>query len=402
MRITGVFLLVMVMAMAGCQKHMKSNLPPSEMLMHPGPGVDGPGPGVMMYQPPTPQVAVSSQIYFVGPEGVTVQWDVTAPGRFDSESLVAPARYNFPQGALYRLKLANIPGRPGVELYPTLEVGFALPRTEAFLAHNAIPVQFTEEDFDQVLSGNFVTKVIYLPDPEFQELALAGVETLVSTRLDPGVDPITEADRRGAILAIVRLGNKDLQIASAAGVQEQGIQQAGYLAHGPGGSNCPPGAYGYPGGAPPMGYVSGVTAPQYGMPITGTPIGLPGPPHVPLGVPAGLQRHSIVNHTSVHLPEPTRDVRIDVKQKPGLSYPAPANHARIVERTEGGGSYHQPLRDRHQVIDDGTCPKGTCLKGQCATGTCPTTSDPATASAGGASGSSQPCATGAAAGTTTN
>ena len=62
-----------------------------------------------------------------------------------------------------------------------------------------------------MLSGNFVTKVIYLPDPEFQELALAGVETLVSTRLEPGVDPIVEATRRGAILAIVRLGNKDLQ-----------------------------------------------------------------------------------------------------------------------------------------------------------------------------------------------
>ena len=76
-------------------------------------------------------------------------------------------------------------------------------------------MQFTEEDFDQVLSGNFVTKVIYLPDPEFQELALAGVETLVSTRLDPGVDPIAEADRRGSILAILRMGNKDLEAGSA-------------------------------------------------------------------------------------------------------------------------------------------------------------------------------------------
>jgi len=63
-----------------------------------------------------------------------------------------------------------------------------------------------------VMAGNFVTKVVYLPDPEFQELALAGVDTLVSTRLDPGVDPITEADRRGVILAIVRLGNKDVEL----------------------------------------------------------------------------------------------------------------------------------------------------------------------------------------------
>src|SRR4029079_17730082 len=91
-------------------------------------------------------------------------------------------------------------------------IGPPTPRTDAYLAHNAIPVQFTEEDFDQVLSGNFVTKVIYLPDPEFQELALAGVETLVSTRLDPGVDPIVEADRRGAIMAIIRVGNKDLEV----------------------------------------------------------------------------------------------------------------------------------------------------------------------------------------------
>src|SRR6478672_1576812 len=114
------------------------------------------------------------------------------------------------------MKLTNIPGREGTELYPTVEIGPTTPRTEAFLAHNAIPIQFTEEDFDQVLAGNFVTKVIYLPDPEFQELALAGVETLVSTKLDPGQDPIVEADRRGSILAVTRLGNKDVELPGTA------------------------------------------------------------------------------------------------------------------------------------------------------------------------------------------
>ena len=43
------------------------------------------------------------------------------------------------------MKLTNIPGRPGVELYPTLEVGPTVVRTAAYLAHNAIPVQFTED-----------------------------------------------------------------------------------------------------------------------------------------------------------------------------------------------------------------------------------------------------------------
>ena len=332
MRITGVCLLVAVMAATGCHKPAAhNNLPPAEMLAHPGPGVDGPGPGVLVYSPAYPPVGAASQIYFVGPDGLNVQWDVTAPGAFDSEQLVAPARYNFPQGAMYRLKLTNIPGHEGLELFPTIEVGPALPRTEAFLAHNAIPVEFTNEDFDQVRSGNFVTKVIYLPDPEFQEMAQAGVGTLVSTRLDPGQDPIVEADRKGAIMAIVRLGNKDLAIASPEGMQ-------GY-----------PEGMGFPGPCnhcPPPGFVAGVTAPQYGMPYCGTPIGLAGPPHVPLGVPAGLKKHEIVNHTEVHLPKPVGKERIDVKQCPGIDYPAPANHVRIVEHAE-----HRP-----ELPAKGPCP----------------------------------------------
>jgi hypothetical protein len=362
MRVSILTLLVVAIATAGCHVPCKQNLPPAEMLMHPGPGVDGPGPGVMMYQPGVPNAGMSSQMAFVGPEGVSVAWDVTAPGQFDSEPLICPARYNFPQGAIYQLKISNIPGRPGVELYPTLEVGPAMPRSEAFLAHNAIPVQFAEEDFDQVLSGNFVTKVIYLPDPEFQELAVAGVETLVSTRLDPGVDPIIEADRRGAILAIVRLGNKDLQLPTPAMVQDGNIQQVAYPCPIP--SGMIPGAQ-MPGGSVPMGmavgapttmpnsnYISGVTMPQYGMPMCGTPIGLPGPPHVPLGVPAGLQKHTIVNHTRVHLPEPTEKVRIDVKQKPGFSYPKPVDHVRIVERAESPDGLFRPAGNRHETICD--------------------------------------------------
>ncbi len=168
-----------------------------------------------------------------------------------------------------------------------------------------------------MMTGNFVTKVIYLPDPEFQEPALAGVGTLVSTKLDPGVDPIVEADRRGAIMAIVRLGNKDLAIASPAAELMSG-GQAGMQ------------------GPYPPGYVAGVTAPQYGMPISGTPIGLVGPPHIPLGTPAGLQQHVMVNHTHVSLPQPVTHERIDVRQEPGIRYPEPVNHVRIVERTSGG------------------------------------------------------------------
>jgi hypothetical protein len=274
-------------------------------------------------------------------------------GMFDSDPLVFPARFNFGQSALYRLKLTNIPGRPGVELYPTLEIAPTMPRTDAYLEHNAIPFQITEEDFDQVLSGNFVTKVIYLPDAEYQELALAGVETLVSTRLDPGVDPIIEADRRGSILAIIRLGNKDLEIPGGGEMLAGGPVPLGDPACMNVACNMPPG-------------VSGATGAEYGMPITGTPIGLPGPPHIPLGVPAGLKRHTIKNHTLTYLPRPTKHVGVHVKQSPGISYPKPPSKVFIHE------SAHQfalpmvpPLASRAQAISTPqgpacqTCPPGT-------------------------------------------
>ncbi|MEZ6047682.1 MAG: hypothetical protein R3C11_19305 [Planctomycetaceae bacterium] len=80
--------------------------------------------------------------------------------------------------------------------------------------HNTIPIELNDEDLAQIESNNFVTKVIYLPEPKYQELAIAGVETLVSTRLEPGVDPVAEADRRGTILAVFRVGNKDLEMSA--------------------------------------------------------------------------------------------------------------------------------------------------------------------------------------------
>jgi hypothetical protein len=329
-------------------------LPPAAMLMHPGPGVDGPGPGVFMTANPAAGagmglVGATSQIAFIGLDGMNVRWDVGAPGMFDSEPLIVPGRYNFGQGAIYRLKLTDIPGRPGVELYPTLEVAPATPRTEAYLAHNAIPFQLTDEDLDQVLSGNFVTKVIYLPDPEFQELALAGVETLVSTRLDPGVDPVVEADRKGSILAIIRVGNKDLQVAAAAG---EGVVPGGFTAVGGASLGLPGGAVaGHGADCGVNGYIAGVTVPQYGMPYVGTPIGLPGPPHVPLGVPAGLQQHVMRNHTHYHIPGPVEKVAIDVRQKPGLSYPKPVDHVHITERSYVPPLvFQQPFADRHHHV----------------------------------------------------
>lgn len=203
-----------------------------------GPGVGGYGPGAPGYNagilpvpgmgPPGAVAAVGAlvpgmqraptnqrtSILFTGPAGMKVTWQLPTGGFNDEASaLTAPKDYNFLQGQVYRLRLTQIlPNFPGRAFYPTLQVEAANPKTVKFLAHSSVPVSFADEDFRQAAAGNMVVKVVYLPDPTFQDFAtVEGPAEIVSTRLEPGADPIAEAQRRGSILAIVTLGNIDLE-----------------------------------------------------------------------------------------------------------------------------------------------------------------------------------------------
>jgi hypothetical protein len=330
--------------------------PPAGLMARPGPMVDGPGPGVLNPVGMTSSAADgnrTTQVKFLEPEGMSIGWQIG--GGYADNQLSAPGRYNFCQGASYRLKLTNIPSREGPPLYPTLQVYPAHPQTAAYLAHNCVPVQITDEDLDQVQANNFVTKVIYLPSPQHQELAVAGVETLVSTRLDPGLDPVAEADRRGTILAVLRLGNMDMETPDSQTVMtaDGQIQQASHIVQvdGEKGEHVPPmpiegmGARGHsippammmgaPGGPgqPAFDPIGGMgPAPSWGMPITGTPIGLAGPPHLPYGGPAGLRSHTVRNRSKDHIPEPVDHMLIDVRHKPGIRLPDPVKHIEYTEK----------------------------------------------------------------------
>ncbi len=341
--------------------------PPASMLANPGPMVGGPGPGVMHYAPAAGGpghgggggqhsfAGCTSQVRFLGPEGMSIGWQIGQG--FADYQVVAPGRYNFPQGATYRLKLQGIPGREGLVLYPSLQVYPTHPTTDAYLSHNSLPLRLTDEDLDQIETNNFVTKVIYLPDAKYQELAIAGVEELVSTRLDPGLDPVAEADRRGTIMAVLRVGNMDLEMGEAgAPVGQKGgqgtIQQTSHIVQvdGMAGQYAPPVPIGpiagFEGGIPndvmvggpngpgqpPYSPVAGMGGvPMWGYPRTGTPIGLQGPPHLPYGRPAGLQSHTIRNLTDYDVPGPVEDLLIDVRHEPGLSLPQPVKYIQYTE-----------------------------------------------------------------------
>ena len=345
-------------AMDGQQitKKGEFHAPPAAMMQRPGPMVDGPGPGVLPMMAPPPQrpfTLTTSQVRFVGPDGMKVGWQV--PGGYAENQLIAPARYNFVQGQAYRLKLSGIPGHDGLTIYPTLQVYPGHPNTDAYLSHNSLPLQINVEDLEQVESNNFVTKVIYLPDARYQELAVANVETLVSTRLDPGVDPIQEADKMGTIMAVLRMGNLDQEMpnpvapqGTALNADGSPVEQVAYKAAfdgeqgqlmppmpiGPagGGVNGVPSAMMVAGSGMPGQPIAGVNTVPWGMPHTGTPIGLPGPPHLPYGGPASLQSHTTRNLTKQDLGRPVKDVLIDVEHEPGLSLPHPVKYVHYKEK----------------------------------------------------------------------
>jgi hypothetical protein len=355
-------LAVVCMGCAGVdgQSVLKPNeyvAPPAAMMQRPGPMVDGPGPGVLgvLAQPGggmgagmmAPQMA--TQVKFLGQDGMSVGW--MSGSVIARNQKYVPGRADFPQGAIYQLVFSNIPGDgwENEELYPTLEVRSGHPNTLAYLQHNTVPVELTDEDLEHVRSNNMVTKVIYLPDPQFQARAIAGVETLVSTTLDPGVDPIEQAERMGTIMVILRVGNKDLNVPEAVTQAGGSVQPVGYSTiDGESGEYVPPtpiglipadiqgvpGAMiaaggGFPGQPVP---VSGMgPTPVWGMPMTATPIGLPGPPHLPLGGPAGLKSHTVRNLSDNRIPEPVDHLLIDVEHNPGYSVPEPVRHIKYKE-----------------------------------------------------------------------
>ncbi len=248
------------------------------------PGVTGPGPGVIgvggmggsdsssgqakygygdgMFGQQT-----NAQVTFKGPEdkgsGMTVLWDIAQYGLFDSEPLQCPGSQNFEMGKAYRLKL-TFPSTEKADqiLYPTLEINQMTVRTRSYLEHNAIPVSVTANDLDQVKNDHFVTKVIYLPSPEFQNLAIAGgVDTIVNTQLPAGSDPVIEAQHRGAVLAVLRIGNRNLNLPGSEGANELSIGEQN--------------------GRVPQIPISGVNVPAFGTPNTLTPYGVTGPAVLP-------------------------------------------------------------------------------------------------------------------------
>lgn len=150
-------------------------------------------------------------VRFVGPPGVQVEILDPPP-----EPIVQPAfddglaTFALRVGVGYRVRISNLPDRPGAEVFPVVEVVGHLHRPPGIdPLKYPIRIQLEDDDFtDVVARGQMVTKAIYLEDPETAlPLSMPRGEIPVAT-LGPAEDPLQIAAALGRVMVVLRMGGR--------------------------------------------------------------------------------------------------------------------------------------------------------------------------------------------------
>lgn len=144
-------------------------------------------------------------VQFQGPEGLQVA--VAAGGQFQPLE-ACPTKVALQVAPVYRLRVAGIPLHPGVEIYPTVELisrTFPPPGLEWKFP---VPIEITLEDVQLALEGKFVTRVVYIEDPELAHPRRDDPRQQRWFEVKPGENPIQVADGLGRPIAILRMGGR--------------------------------------------------------------------------------------------------------------------------------------------------------------------------------------------------
>jgi hypothetical protein len=144
-------------------------------------------------------------VEFRGPEGLKVA--IAAQGAFQEPEPV-PARAGLLIAPVYRLRVTNIPQRPGAEVFPTIEMIDRTYPPPGLAWKHPIPIELTLEDLYLALAGKMVTRVIYVeaPDTALPAADLPGTQRWFDS--GPGSNPVFVADTLGRPVAILRLGGR--------------------------------------------------------------------------------------------------------------------------------------------------------------------------------------------------
>jgi hypothetical protein len=156
------------------------------------------------------------------PEGALIS--AAAEGGFD-EPETSPRHFGLLIAPVYRFKITCIPFQAGAEVYPSVELvnrTYAPPGVEQRFP---IIIELDQNDLELALEGKFVTKVVYLEDPDKAIPASAAAGAPLSFDARPGDDPLEMADAIGKPMAIVRLGGR-LPLPGAGGDEEEWLTRS--------------------------------------------------------------------------------------------------------------------------------------------------------------------------------
>ena len=137
------------------------------------------------------------------PPGAEVSLAVS--GHFD-EPAVAPALRGLRVASVYRLRIRNLPLLPGVEVFPTIELIDRIYPPSGAEQNFPIPIHFSAEDLELAASGKYVTRVVYVENPQDALPVATDFREPQSYDVAPQDDPLQVADRLGRPVAIVRIG----------------------------------------------------------------------------------------------------------------------------------------------------------------------------------------------------
>lgn len=167
--------------------------------------------GATQGQPAPPPPSGPSPLLYVrlmGPQGSRFTVFQGSPA---GVTLDSPAPLALRPGYVYRLKLGDLPGRPDVALYPTLEVRgtLCLPPIMSAAQHPA-PVVFSDSDIERVLAGAFITKVVVLEHPEKAAPIATTADQPLEFEVRAHEDILAHARVLGRPVLVIRLGGRTL------------------------------------------------------------------------------------------------------------------------------------------------------------------------------------------------
>ncbi|HKB37406.1 MAG TPA: DUF11 domain-containing protein [Gemmataceae bacterium] len=156
---------------------------------------------------PTPLL----HVLFNGPPGMKIAF---FQGAAPLREFNTPVTVGLRPGYIYRVRISGFRGRPGLTLFPTLEVRGTL-RGPPELPPARYPATFRLSEFDvlHLAEGAMLTKVIYLENPEKAFPEQGRVAEPIELSFPPDRDLLNEARNYGRPVLVVRIGDRDTSVA---------------------------------------------------------------------------------------------------------------------------------------------------------------------------------------------